>query len=343
MSMAEPRPAPTDAAPPAAPSTSAHAATAAPPAPPAPAAAGSTTATPVAGGPATTRAAALSPAPQLTWRLLERGHGQIPISAEELSRAADPAFSGARGRGVRVCIVDSGVEGEHPLVGEIKGSWAVVKEGTELAVRPVEHHDACGHGTACASVVRRVAPECEIYSVKVLGERFSGTGAMLLAGLRWAVEQGFDVINMSLSTTRTRYADELRALTDQAFFQRSVIVASAHNTPVESFPWRFSSVISVGSHGEDDADLHLYNPNPPVEFFAKGNNVQVGWLGGSTLRTTGNSFATPYIAGLCARILSKYPKMTVFQVKGALYLAAANVHVDHVRGTHVVETGGAPS
>ena len=49
------------------------------------------------------------------------------------------------------------------------------------------------------------------------------------------------------------------------------------------------------------------------------------------------------IAGLCARILSQYPKMTVFQVKGALYLAAANVHVDHVRGTHVVETGGAPS
>lgn len=280
---------------------------------------------------------------QLTWRLLGSGPGQIPVAAEEFGSAADPGFSGARGRGVRVCIVDSGVEGDHPLVGEIKGSWAVVKEGTELAVRPVEHHDACGHGTACASVVRRVAPECEIYSVKVLGERFSGTGAMLLAGLRWAVEQGFDVINMSLSTTRTRYAEELRALTDQAFFQRSVIVASAHNTPVESFPWRFSSVISVGSHSEDDPDLHLYNPTPPVEFFAKGNNVQVGWLGGSSLRTTGNSFATPYIAGLCARILSQYPKMTVFQVKGALYLAAANVHVDHVRGTHVVETGGAPS
>lgn len=284
-----------------------------------------------------------TPPPQLTWRLLGHGPGEIPVSAEDMSRGTDRAFGGASGRGIRVCIVDSGVEGGHPLVGEVKGSWAVVKEGTELEVRPVDHHDACGHGTACASVVRRVAPDCELYSVKVLGERFSGTGAMLLAGLRWAVDEGFDVINMSLSTTRVRYAEELRALTDRAFFKRSVIVASAHNTPVESYPWRFSSVISVGSHSEDDADLHLYNPNPPVEFFAKGNNVHVGWLGGSSLRTTGNSFATPYIAGLCARILSQYPKMTVFQVKSALYLSAGNVHVDCVHGTHAVETGGAPS
>lgn len=281
--------------------------------------------------------------PQLTWRLLGFGPGQIPVSAHEIGRAADPAFGDARGRGVRVCIVDSGIEADHPLVGEVHGSWAVVTDGTDLGVRPVDHHDACGHGTACASVVRRVAPECELYSVKVLGERFSGTGAMLLAGLRWAVDQGFDVINMSLSTTRAQYAEQLRALADQAFFQRSVIVAAAHNTPVESFPWRFSSVISVGSHGEDDPDLHLYNPTPPVEFFAKGNNVQVAWLGGSSLRTTGNSFATPYIAGLCARILSRHPKMTVFQVKSALYLTAANVHVDTVRPDPSAETEGAPS
>jgi subtilisin len=288
-------------------------------------------------------AAPKAPPPQLTWRLLDRRPGEIPISAEDSDRAADRAFGGESGHGIRVCIVDSGVEGGHPLIGDLQGSWAVAKEGAELAVRPVEHYDACGHGTACASVVRRVAPDCEIYSVRVLGERFSGTGAMLLAGLRWAIGERFDVINMSLSTTRAQYADELRALADEAFFQRSVIVASAHNTPVESFPWRFSSVISVGSHSEDDPDLHLYNPNPPVEFFAKGNNVQVGWLGGSSLRTTGNSFATPYIAGLCARILSKYPKMTVFQLKSALYLSAANVHVEHGRATHAAETGGAQS
>jgi subtilisin family serine protease len=238
------------------------------------------------------------------------------------------AWGGSTGHAVRVCVVDSGVERDHPLVGRVDGSWAVVPDGSGFAVEETEAGDSCGHGTACAGIVRRTAPDCELYSVRVLGEQASGTGAMLLAGLRWAVGQNFDVINMSLSTTRVRFVEELRALTDEAFFRRTVIVASAHNTPVESFPWRFASVISVGSHQEEgDPELYLYNPLPPVEFFAPGQNVQVAWLGGATIRSTGNSFATPFIAGLCARILAKHPRMTTFQLKNALYLSAANVRV----------------
>jgi hypothetical protein len=53
--------------------------------------------------------------------------------------------------------------------------------------------------------------------------------------------------------------------------------------------------------------------------------VKVAWLGGTTIRGTGNSFATSHIAGLCARILSKHPRMTTFQLKNVLYLTAANV------------------
>ena len=51
---------------------------------------------------------------------------------------------------------------------------------------------------------------------------------------------------MSLSTTKRQFAGVLHELTDRAYFQRNVLVASAHNMPVESYPWRFSSVISVG-------------------------------------------------------------------------------------------------
>jgi subtilisin len=161
--------------------------------------------------------------------------------------------------------------------------------------------------------------------VQVLGAGFSGTGKVLLAGLRWAVLQGFDVINMSLSTTRPEFVHALHEMADDAFFARSAIVASAHNSQVESFPWRFSSVISVGSHQEEDPDLVLYNPRPPVEFFAQGQNVRVGWLNGSSIRTTGNSFATPRIAGLCAQIMAKHPQLTVFELKSVLYQIAANV------------------
>lgn len=265
-----------------------------------------------------------SASPALTWRLVDKHPADIPIAADQTHAPA--TLDGATGRGVRVCVVDSGVERDHPVVGRVDSSWVVIKGDDGITVEETETGDTCGHGTACAGIIRRVAPDCEVHSVRVLGERFSGTGDILLAGLRWAVQQGFDLINLSLSTTRPRFAEDLHALTDDAYFNRTVIVASAHNTPVESFPWRFASVISVGSHGEQDPDLHLYNPNPPVEFFAPGQNVEVAWLGGGTIRSTGNSFATPYITGLCARILSRGPRMTPFQLKSALYVSAANVH-----------------
>ena len=114
-------------------------------------------------------------------------------------------------------------------------------------------------------------------SVRVLGEGFVGSGPALIEGLRWAVEQGFDVINMSLSTTKERFVADLHALTDAAYFRRSLIVASAHNMPVRSYPWRFASVVSVASHDLDDPLAYVRNPEPPVEFYARGVEVDVAW------------------------------------------------------------------
>ena len=106
-----------------------------------------------------------------------------------------------------------------------------------------------------------------------------GSGPALIEGLRWAVEQGFDVINMSLSTTKEKFVGELHALTDAAYFKRSLIVASAHNMPVRSYPWRFASVVSVASHDIADPLVYLRNPTPPVEFYARGVEVEVAWIG----------------------------------------------------------------
>ena len=236
------------------------------------------------------------------------------------------AWGGSTGKGVRVCILDSGVESDHPMVGELDGAVAV-EVGPEDTITVVEdaEGDLCGHGTACAGIVRSIAPEATIFSVRVLGAGFTGSGTALLGGLRWAVEEGFDVINMSLSTTKSQFAGMLHEVADRAYFRRTVLVASAHNMPVESYPWRFSSVISVGSHEEQDPLTYFYNPDPPVEFFARGVDVEVAWLGGTRARSTGNSFATPHMSGVCALILGKHPELTPFQLKSTLYLTASNV------------------
>ncbi len=261
------------------------------------------------------------------WSLSADSVAEIGIPVEWPERVTrDWAWGGSTGRGVRVCVVDSGVDGDHPLVGGLAGAVAVhAGAGDDVMIEEDTEGDACGHGTACAGIVRSLAPDCELWSVRVLGAGFKGSGRILIGGLRWAVEQGFDVVNMSLSTTKRDFAVLLHELADTAYFRRTVLVASAHNMPVESFPWRFSSVISVGSHEDRDPMVFYFNPSPPVEFFARGLDVDVAWLGGATIRSTGNSFATPHITGLVTRVLSKHRDLTPFEVKSVLYLTATNV------------------
>jgi subtilisin len=234
------------------------------------------------------------------------------------------AFGGSTGAGATVCVVDSGVDPGHRLVGDVRSAVGVRIEGDEVHIEDDQIGDVCGHGTACAGIIRSIAPGCELVSVRVLGEGFIGSGPALIEGLRWAVEQGFDVINMSLSTTKERFVADLHALTDAAYFRRRLIVASAHNMPVRSYPWRFASVVSVASHDIDDPLVYLRNPEPPVEFYARGVEVDVAWADGSTLRASGNSFATPHISGVCALIRAKHPELTPPEVKTLLGLTATN-------------------
>jgi subtilisin len=238
----------------------------------------------------------------------------------------DWAIGGATGAGVRVCVLDSGIERDHPLVGPVDGGVYVrVDDEGEVVIEEDEEGDVSGHGTACAGIIRSLAPECGLFSVRVLGSGLTGSGDALLAGLRWAVDQGFGVVNMSLSTTKRAFATTLHEIADQAYFSRTILVASAHNMPVESYPWRFAAVVSVGSHDGEEALDWYYNPSPPVEFFARGVDVEGAWLGGGKMRYSGNSFATPHVSGILALMLSKHPELTPFQVKNVLYLTARNV------------------
>src|SRR5262245_13899123 len=100
------------------------------------------------------------------------------------------AWGGATGAGARVCVLDSGIEAGHPLVGEVQRSVAISLDGDEVVVEENDiAGDLCGHGTACAGVIRALAPECELISVRVLGAGYTGSGQVLLEGLRWSIEQ----------------------------------------------------------------------------------------------------------------------------------------------------------
>lgn len=238
----------------------------------------------------------------------------------------DWAWGSSSGAGVKVAVIDSGIDAQHPAVGRpLSGYVTVQRTASGLTYDPTPHDDAYGHGTACAGIIRAIAPECELYSVKVLGTALTGEGAIFAAGLRWAIENGMDICNLSLGTTKRDFYAVLHELADVAYFRNVMLVTAANNLPVPSFPSIFASVISVAALDLPDPFSYYINPEPPAELCARGIDVRVPWLQGEYITATGNSFAAPQIAGLAARVLGKHPGLTPFQLKSVLWALAANV------------------
>jgi subtilisin len=240
--------------------------------------------------------------------------------------SADWAWGGGSGKGIKVAVIDSGIDAEHPAVGgKISGYVAIREENGQLIYTTEPHQDLVGHGTACAGIIRSLAPDCELYSVQVLGASLSGRGSVFVAGLQWAIEHGMQVCNLSLGTAKREFFGVLHELTDRAYFHNVMLVTAANNLPIPSFPSIYASVISVAAHEGRDPYLFYYNPHPPVEFGAPGIDVYVAWKNGEWLTATGNSFAAPHLSGIVAKILGKHPDLTLFQMKAVLRALAANV------------------
>ena len=233
-------------------------------------------------------------------------------------------WRGRTGRGVSVAVVDSGIDTEHPdLKGKVRDSVEAVIEDGRIDFRPSTSGDQAGHGTACAGIIASVAPDAELYSVKVLGPKASGTGDMFLVGLDYAIKQKFRIINLSLGTTKRDFFAPLHDLLDRAYQAGCVVVSAANNLPYPSYPSIFSSsVVSVIKRAGGDPFNFGYRFGQVIELVAPGVEVTTTWPGGGYRQLTGNSFACPYIAGIIALIVEAYPDLTPFQVKSILYTVA---------------------
>ena len=241
------------------------------------------------------------------------------------------AWGGSTGAGVQVAVVDSGVEYDHPAMGDSVRGGVVVEYDEEaennVRIDPEEQpFDSAGHGTACAGIIHALAPQAEIYSVRVLGRDMRGRAIQFAAGLDWATEHGMQVVNLSLSTSKEEYFGLFHDLADQAYFKNVNLVSAVNNIPAPSYPSLYSSVISVAAHFGHDPFEYYYNPSPPVEFGAPGIDVEVAWNNKQYVTSTGNSFAAPHIAGIVALIRAKHPELTPFQVKTVLMACAANMN-----------------
>lgn len=235
---------------------------------------------------------------------------------------AAAAILKGRGKGVKIAIIDSGVEIGHPaLYGLVLADdIAIVEEGQRLKEVP-GGVDKFGHGTAIASILRRIAPEAELGSFRVFGESLSTRSATIAEGTRLAMERGYHILNCSFGCAIPEHVLHHKRWVDEAYLAGIHVVAACNNTDFSRPEWPgfFSSVITVNMARTED-DKHLFHkPGTLVEFAARGIDVDVAWCGGETKKVSGSSFAAPHATGILACLLSEHAGLRPCQSKALLH------------------------
>ena len=248
------------------------------------------------------------------------------------------------GRGIKIAVLDSGIETSHPMLDgiELSDDLAVIDEGLQLATVAGDGKDVFGHGTAIAGILRRVAPEAQIGSFRVLGEQLRSRTQIIREGVRLALERGYHILNCSFGCGREDHVLHYKDWIDEAYLRGRHIVAACNNQDFmkREWPGHFPTVITVNftsgtsvsplathteaSGGSLDEAL-FYRAGTLVEFIAPGQDIVVPWLAGAIKKVSGSSFAAPYVAGLLARLISGCQSLSPLHTKTLLQRLALPV------------------
>lgn len=229
--------------------------------------------------------------------------GVVPMITDELDTHRI-RFGERTGRGIRIAIVDTGIDATHPAVGEVRAGVRLQRTRDGQVSIDTDYHDDFGHGTACAGIVRKRAEACELLAVKVSSGTDPISPQVLAAGIDWATEHGADVINVSAGTTG---ADGAVALTEpcaRAAAKGVVIVASESNDGQTSWPAALKGVLAVGGEAtERDVYAYRCDSQEPRRLAAYGGYQKVAWLKPRFLFISGVSFAAARISAIVALVL----------------------------------------
>jgi len=234
---------------------------------------------------------------------------------------ASEAWDVARGDGVVIAVIDSGVDMDHPdLAAKIDAA-----SGWDFVEDDAVPDDEYGHGTHCAGIaaavtdnasgIAGIAPGATIMPVRVLDENGDGSMSLLADGIDWAVEHDADVVSLSLGGT---YGTEtLQQAVSRALHAGVVVLAASGNSGRSVlYPAAYQGVIAVGATGPDDARASYSCYGPELDVVAPGGTtVAKVWStvpplseGGALYDyKSGTSMAGPHVAGLAALLLGERP------------------------------------
>jgi type VII secretion-associated serine protease mycosin len=248
---------------------------------------------------------------------------------------AKAAWQVSTGKGVTVAVIDSGVDGSHPdLAGQVlPGIDLVDPSGGD------GHTDPVGHGTTVAALIAGrdddsrgvigLAPKSKILPVRVLDEENRYDDALIVAkGVRWAVDNGARVINLSLGGNGDSPA--LAAALDYAFARDVVVVACTGNLAASSptnvwYPAREPGVLAVAGMERDTDSLWSGSITGPETVLTAPATGLLGARPGGFWRVQGTSFAAPLVAASAALLRARWPDMSAGDVVNRLVRTARDL------------------
>ncbi|HEY6713696.1 MAG TPA: S8 family peptidase [Rubrobacter sp.] len=218
------------------------------------------------------------------------------------------AWNDAKGGGAKVAIVDSGVYSEHPDIGRIIAQRDFV-EGDAVA------DDDYGHGTHVTGIAAALTDngkgvaggcfECGLLIAKVMGARAFTTDSRIVEGINWSVNQGADVVNLSLGGPGN--SSVLRTAVNRAYGQGAVVVAAAGNDgrKVPRYPAAYSKVIAVSATTADGRLAPFSTRGDWVDLAAPGTNILSTSNSGGYEIQSGTSMSAPFVSGLAGLLASQ--------------------------------------
>jgi len=231
----------------------------------------------------------------------------IPYGIEMVG--ATQVWSKTKGAGAIVAVLDTGISMYHPDNGNIIASASFV---TDEVVEDFEGHGTHTAGTVAAADddigVVGIATEADLLIGKVLDNQGEGLTSWLISGIEWAVDNGADVISMSLGGTD--YSASLETACNNAYAEGALLVAAAgnDNTSVPDYPAAYESVISVAAVDEDKQKAGFSNYGSTIELAAPGvdvlSTIPVGDDATGDVIWSGTSHQSNILIGTAAGIVS---------------------------------------
>lgn len=233
--------------------------------------------------------------------------------------ARDAHANNLTGKGVKIGVIDSGIYLNHPDLEVAGGVSFVEKERT--------YNDRDGHGTHVAGIIGAlnneigtvgVAPDAELYAIKVIGANGVGNQSDVVKGIEWALNKHLHIVNLSITTTQ--YSTIMERIFHDAYEKGLLMISAAGNTETALpssvnvlYPGRFPSVISVGSINTLYKKSWFSYFGQSLEFVAPGEDIYSTYVPRNKnelyASASGTSMAAPYVTGVAALYKEAYPML----------------------------------